>query len=180
MAEKIFDKSTGLLIVDMLNDFIRPDGVLPVPNGEALIPAVARARRAATKAGSTVFYLCDAHREDDPEFRAWPPHAVAGTPGAQVVEELAPAKGDVVIPGRRFSKFFGTGLDVHLRERGITRVVLCGVYTDICVYHTAADACQLTYEVVIARNAVAAVTEEEHSFALRQMERLFKAKLVEL
>jgi nicotinamidase/pyrazinamidase len=180
MAENIYDESTGFLIVDMLNDFIRPDGVLPVPKGEALIPVIARARRAAKEAEATIFYLCDAHRKDDPEFKAWPPHAVAGTPGAQVVDELAPDEEDVVIPGRRFSGFFGTDLDVHLRERGITRVVVCGVYTDICVYHTVADACQLTYEVAVGRNAVAAVTEEEHSFALRQMERLFKAKLVEL
>jgi nicotinamidase-related amidase len=180
MPEHIFDESTGLLIVDMLDDFIRPDGVLPVPDGEALIPLIVRARRAAREAGATVFYLCDAHRSDDPEFQAWPPHAVAGAPGAQVVDELASDERDVVVPKRRFSAFFGTDLDVHLRERGITRVVFCGVYTDICVYHTVADACQLTYRVVVGRNAVAAVTEEEHSFALKQMERLFGAELVDL
>ncbi len=61
-----------------------------------------------------------------------------------------------------------------LREHGIRRVVLAGLLTDICVYHTAVDAFELGYEVAIAEDATAAATEEEHRFALRQARRLLQ------
>ena len=52
-----------------------------------------------------------------------------------------------------YSAFFGTGLDLALRERGITRLVFTGVLTDICVYHTAVEGFELNYDIVIAENA---------------------------
>lgn len=180
MANHTFDPSRALLIVDMLNDFVQPGAPLRVEAAEALIPTIARAAQAARRARAPVIYLCDSHRPDDPEFRAWPPHAVAGTPGAQVVPALAATEGDIVIPKRRFSGFFGTDLDLSLREREVRHLTICGILTDICVYHTAADATQLHYRVAVARNAVAAAAPEQHDFALRQMERLFGVELIEL
>jgi nicotinamidase-related amidase len=180
MPDAIFDTNTSLLVIDMLNDFVRADAPLPVPGAEALVPAIQRGIQAARKGGAGVVYLCDSHRPDDLEFRAWPPHAVRGASGAQVVAELAPQPGDPVVHKRRFSGFFGTELDMVLRERGIRRLVLTGVLTDICVYHTAVDATQLCYAVLVARNAVAAATTEDHQFALKQLERLLQAGLVEL
>ena len=173
-----FDRKTALLIVDMLNDFVRENGALPVAGAKGLLPAIRTAQEAARAAGAPVIYLGDAHRPDDPEFKSWPPHCVKGSEGAQVTSELAPETGDVVIPKRRFSGFFGTDLDLHLRERGIRKVVICGVLTDICVYHTAADSRQNDYQVAILEDGVAAATEEEHKFALKQMERLFGAERV--
>jgi nicotinamidase-related amidase len=180
MSPDIFDEHTTFLIVDMLNDFVRPGAPLRVEGAESLIPTIAAAKQAAQARGATVIYLCDAHRPDDPEFQAWPPHAVAGTEGARVVDQLAPAEDDILVPKRKFSGFFGTDLDLHLRERAIRRLVICGLLTDICVYHTAADATQRAYEVVVARNAVAAAAPEQHDFALKQMQRLFGAQLVDL
>lgn len=180
MSADVFDEHTAFVIVDMLNDFVRPGAPLRVEEAESLIPTIVGAKQAARSAGATVIYLCDAHRRDDPEFRDWPPHAVAGTEGARVVDELALEEEDVVIRKRRFSGFFGTDLDLHLRERGIRRLVICGILTDICVYHTAADAAQRAYQVAVGGNAVAAAGREEHDFALKQMERLFGAEVVEL
>jgi nicotinamidase-related amidase len=180
MIQQGFGESTALVIVDMLNDFVLEGAPLRVEAAQQLIPAISRGRDAARRAGSPVFYLCDAHRPDDPEFQAWPRHAVAGTPGAQVIDQLRPAEEDVVIRKRRFSGFFGTDLDLHLRERRIGRLVICGVLTDICVYHTAADAAQLAYRVAVATNATAAATSEQHAFALKQMVRLFGAQMLEL
>jgi nicotinamidase-related amidase len=180
MSDQAFDQSTALLIVDMLNDFVKPGAPLRVEGAEALVPAIQRAIAAARQAGSLVLYLCDSHRPDDREFRAWPAHAVRGSEGAQVIEELKPGPDDPVVEKRRFSGFFGTELDMVLRERGIRRLVLTGILTDICVYHTAVDATQLAYDVLVAKNAVAAATKEDHDFALRQMERLLRVKVVEL
>ena len=178
--ERVFDRSTVFVVIDMLNDFVRPGAPLRVEGAESLVPAIRRGMDAARKVGSLVLYLTDAHLPDDLEFRAWPAHAVRGTEGGRVIEELAPKPGDVVVPKRRFSGFFGTELDLQLREHHVQRLVLTGILTDICVYHTAVDAVQMAYEVVVARNAVAAATQEDHDFALRQMERLLKVRLIEL
>jgi nicotinamidase-related amidase len=135
---------------------------------------------AARKAGGLVLYLTDSHMAGDQEFRAWPAHAVRGGEGGKVIDELAPGSNDILVPKRRFSGFFGTELDLQPREHHIHRLVLTGILTDICVYHTAVDAVQLTYEVLVARNAVLAATRGDHDFALKQMERLLRVRLVEL
>jgi nicotinamidase/pyrazinamidase len=180
LRDDIFDESTALLVIDMLNDFVRPEGALRVEGAQDVVPAIQRWIARARAAGSAVVYLTDAHRPDDAEFRAWPPHAVAGSPGAAVIDELAPRPEDLVIPKRRYSAFFGTGLEVTLREHGIRRLVFTGVLTDICVYHTAVDAFMGAYDVVVAEDACAAATPEDHAFALRQMQRLLQARLVRL
>jgi nicotinamidase-related amidase len=84
---------------------------------------------------------------------------VAGTPGAEVVTELAPRDEDYVVPKRRYSGCFGTDLDMLLRELGVDTVVLTGLHTNICVRHTAADAFQEGYSVVVPTDAVEAFTE---------------------
>ncbi|MCI5836293.1 MAG: cysteine hydrolase [Veillonellaceae bacterium] len=161
----------ALIVVDMLNDFIAPDGALSCgPAGEAIVPACAAHVAAHREAGDTVIYVCDRHRPDDAEFRMFPPHCIAGTPGAEIIAELAPAAGDIVISKRRYSGFFGTGLDLDLRELGITELFLVGVCTNICVQYTAADARNRGYEVHVYRDAVASFDEAAHTMALSQME----------
>jgi nicotinamidase/pyrazinamidase len=178
MAGLDFSSDTALLIADMLNDFVRPGGALLVPGAEALVPAIRRAVEAAHAGGSPVIYLCDSHRPDDHEFEAWAPHGVPGTWGAEIIPELAPGPGDLIVRKRRFSAFFGTELDMVLRERGVRHLVLAGVLTDICIYHTAVDAFELQYAVTILENAVAAADREDHEFALKQAKRLLKARVV--
>lgn len=67
---------------------------------------------------------------------------------------------------RRYSSFCGTDLDLRLRERNIKRVVLVGVCTDICVLHTAVDAYNLGYEMVIPKACVASFNPQGHEWAL--------------
>ena len=75
----------------------------------------------ARAAGEPVIYLTDNHVPDDAEFKVFPPHAIAGTKGAEIIPELAPEDDEDVIPKRRYSGFFGTDLDITLRERESTR-----------------------------------------------------------
>ena len=172
-----FDRNSALLVIDMLNDFVREGRALEVPEARRIIPALQRAIAAARRAGAKIVYVCDNHIPNDPEFKAWPPHAVVGTEGSQVISELAPQPGDITVAKRYLLPFHNNDLDGYLREFGIKRVVVTGVLTDICVYHAVSDATVRGYETTVLTDCVAALTPEDHAFALKQMERLFKAKL---
>ncbi|NLA25782.1 MAG: cysteine hydrolase, partial [Firmicutes bacterium] len=94
-----------------------------------------------------------------------------GDPGSDVVDELAPEPGERLIFKRRYSAFFGTELDLTLREYGATGLELAGVVTNICVLYTAADARMRNYQVFVNSAAVAGIEEGAHRFALREMEK---------
>ncbi len=173
-----FEKDSALLVIDMLNDFIEDGGALLVPGAKRIVPRIAEIIAEARRQGVPVIYVTDTHREDDHEFRYWPPHAISGTWGGEVVGELAPQPGDYIVPKRRYSAFFGTDLDNYLRELGIKTVYLTGVLTNICVYATALDASMRNYNVKVFRDAVASLSEETDHFVFRQLEEVLKADLL--
>ena len=76
-------------------------------------------------------------------------HCLAGTRGAEIVDELDVHDSDLVVPKRRYSAFFATDLDLLLRERDIDTVVVAGVVTNICVRSTVHDALFLGYDVLV-------------------------------
>jgi nicotinamidase/pyrazinamidase len=102
----------------------------------------------------------------------WPPHAVKGTEGAQVVAELAPQKEEKVIGKTSYSGFFGTELDDTLKRLGVKELVLTGCVTNICILYTAADAVMRGYRVHVPADTVASLDDKEGAFALDQMEKV--------
>jgi nicotinamidase/pyrazinamidase len=159
-------KKTGLIVVDMLNDFVQDGGSLVVPVAKSLIPNQQELLTKARETGVYVIFLADNHQPDDDEFEKWPPHAIRGTWGSRVIEPLSPQDEERVVPKRRYSGFFGTDLDLTLRERGIDTVVIVGVLTDICVMYTSADASARGYNVIIVSDATGSTSLENHQFAL--------------
>lgn len=169
----------ALLIIDMLNDFVREDGALYIGNaGRKIIPVIAELAADARSKGWPVFYICDQHRPDDLEFKMFPPHCIIGSEGARVCDELVPEERDLIIPKRRYSGFYGTELDLALRERGIEEIILVGVCTNICVLYTAADARMRNYRAVVVKDGVASFDEAAHRFALNEMERTLGVVLI--
>ena len=170
----------ALIIVDMLNDFVRPDGALYC--GPTIDPIVAPIKERLDfmrqSGDAVVIYLCDAHAEDDVEFDRFPPHAVKGTEGAEVVSDLAPAKGDYVQFKTRYSGFYRTDLDVILKSEGITSADVVGCCTSICVMDTVGGLANRDIEVVIPKNQVADFDQDAHAAALARMETLYGAKIV--
>lgn len=169
----------ALLIVDMLADFIYPEGALYLgpPAGE-LIKGVRSRLEEYRAERDLVIYLCDRHPEDDREFDMFPPHSLEGSKGSDIVAELAPRVGERVIGKRRFSAFCGTDLDLTLREKSITDLELAGCVTNICILYTAADARMLNYRVSVSEKAVASFDEQAHSFALQEMEKTLGVTLI--
>ncbi len=143
---------TALVVVDMLNDFV--DGSLANPAAAAIVqPIAALAAKARSSREWIVAYANDAHRPDDVELRVFPPHAMAGSAGAEVVDELRPAPEDLVVPKHFYSAFTETELATLLAAHDVGRVVLVGQHTDCCVRHTAYDAFRLGLEIVVCPDA---------------------------
>ena len=169
----------ALVVVDMIEDFVHEGGALYCgPSMAKVVPVIKRELERARTAGDPIVYLTDEHLPDDAEFAQFPPHALKGSTGAKIVPELAAREGDVVIPKRRFSGFFGTDLDITLRERGVDTLRLVGDCTNICVLYTAADARNLGYAVEVVRDGVTSFDLEAHADALRELEKTLGATLV--
>lgn len=162
----------ALLVIDMLVDFINDEGALSVgPAGQKIIPFVKDKIEDFRKKGYPIIFICDNHEKDDKEFDMFPAHCIAGTKGAQIIEELDVKDEDKIIRKRRYSAFFGTDLDLYLREKGVDELFIVGVCTNICVLYTAADARNLAYKVNIYKDGVASFDDKAHEFALKEAEK---------
>lgn len=169
---------SAVVVVDMQNDFAHPNGKLYAPSAREIIPRIAALLERARSRGVRIIYTQDTHYEDDPvEFPIWGPHVVKGTWGWEIVEELKPRRGDVVIEKMRYDAFFGTPMDHVLRMYGVKHLVVVGTVANICVLHTVASARLRLYDVVVPIDAVAALNEFDYVAALRQMDYLYRVAL---
>ena len=171
-------RKTALIVVDMQNDFAHPNGKLYSPTSREIIPRIKSLVPKARAKGVRVIYTQDTHYPDDPvEFPIWGPHVVKGTWGWQIVDELKPSEGDIVVEKMRYDAFFGTPMDHILRMYGVQHLVVTGTVANICVLHTVASARLRLYDVVVPVDAVAALNEFDYAAALRQMDYLYKVTL---
>ena len=167
-------QNAAVLVVDMLNDFVT--GALACDRGKAIVPATAELLDAARKAGIPVIFCNDAHIKGvDLELKLWGDHAIAGTKGAEVIPELKAGKKDYIVPKRRYSGFFQTDLDILLRELGVDTVIMTGLHAHMCVRHTSADAYQLGYNVVVAKEATDSFTEEDYNIGIAYLKTCYGA-----
>lgn len=164
---------SALIVIDMANDFVFPTGVIADAGGpeyqlraQAIIPRLRRLIDAARTTGIPVIYTTDAHTPADTELRKWPPHAMKGTRQAEIVPDLKPAPGDVVLEKRTYSPFSSSDLESVLRKGGITRLYITGLHTDCCARHTSGDAFQKGLDLVWVTDALQAFTEEAHQAGL--------------
>jgi ureidoacrylate peracid hydrolase len=157
---------TAVIVVDMVNEFFEPGGKMVLAGGTALYAPVNALLDAAHAANIAVFYTNQWLRPDDALFKKRIPHCLIGTWGAQIVDALHRSPDDIVVPKRRYSAFFGTDLDLHLRERHIETVLVTGVVTNICVRSTVHDAFFLGYAVVVPIECVAATTSQAQETSL--------------
>lgn len=170
-------KKEALLVIDMLNDFVGKGAPLEVPLARKILPNIRKKIEWARKNKIPVIYICDSHRPEDKEFNWWPPHAIEGTSGAEIVKEISPQKKDFIVKKRRYSAFLGTELELLLKELKVETIHLVGILTNICVLYTAAEATMRGYNVVVYRDCVTSISSEDHSFALNQMENVLKIKI---
>ncbi len=163
-------KTTALVVVDMVNEFFEPGGKMVLEGGQVLYAPMNQLLDAAHKAKIPVFYTNQWLRPDDSLFKKRIPHCLVGTWGAEVVDALHQSPEDITVHKRRYSAFYQTDLDLHLRERGIKTVIVTGVVTNICVRSTVHDAYFLGYDVIIPVECVAATSPEAQEVTLYDIE----------
>ena len=168
-------RETALIVVDMQRDFVDPAGKLPVPTAPQTVPVIRTLLDRAREAGVRIFYTMDTHLPTgDPEFEIWGEHVVEGTPGWEIVDDLKPRAGDVIIRKTRYDGFYGTPLDEYLRLFGIRQVVVTGTVANICVLHTAGSAALRFYRVVVPVDAISALHPFDLWATLRQITFLYR------
>lgn len=179
----------ALLNVDYTYDFVADEGKLTcgMP-GQAIEKAIVGLTKKFIAAGDFVVFAIDKHSEHDslhPESRLFPPHNIDGTPGRDLyggLEELYrlhEGQPEIYYMDKtRYSAFAGTDLEIKLRERGIQELHLCGVCTDICVLHTAVDAYNKGFRIVVHKDAVASFNQAGHEWALTHFQHTLGAEVV--
>ena len=171
--------------IDTQMDFLYPAGALYVPKAERVVPAIARLNRWAASQGIAVVSTVDAHTEDDPEFRSWPHHCVAGTLGQHKAEATLLEK-RVVVPNRacdvsiagaqqivlekqHVDMFTAVNLTRVLDELGAEECVVYGVVTEICVGFAARGLLQSGCSVTVVTDAVETLKAEDSERALAEV-----------
>lgn len=152
----------ALLIVDVQNDFC-PGGALAVPHADEVIPAINRLLKRRWLSVATMDWHPAEHSSFKPHGGPWPPHCVQGTTGAELHPDLDADSIQLTVTKAShhdkdaYSGFDDTELASLLRERGITRVVVCGIATDYCVKATAHDALKEGFEVIVLEDTIRGV-----------------------
>ena len=167
--------TTAVIVIDMQRDFIEPGGFgeslgNDVSRLAAIVPTVGRLLEGARRAGLMVVHTREAHRADlsdcppakrnrgRPSLRigdAGPMGRilVAGEPGSDIVAELAPLPGEIVIDKPGKGAFYATALGEILRLRGISHLLFAGVTTEVCVQTTMREANDRGYDCLLVEDA---------------------------
>jgi nicotinamidase-related amidase len=148
-----------VIVLDMINDHLRPGVPLEVPRARDIVPALKARLAEARKSAIPVLYVCDRHASRaDPDFGEWPVHALEGTDGADVWPDLAPEPGDRIVTKPTYSAFTGSELPNVLESLGADSIILTGCATEVGMHATAVDALQRGYVVQIPPDSQAGMS----------------------
>lgn len=172
---------TALVVVDMQNCFAHPDGVLHAPPSTEVVEPIHSFLADARDAGVTVVYTQDTHTteqfEEDfkhyDEFDRWGEHAVEGSWGHRIVEELQPRDDEYVVTKNTYDAFHNTNLNEYLESNGIEQVLFVGTLANVCVMHSASSAALHDYDSVVVSDLVGYLEESDKEYAINHIEWLF-------
>ncbi len=180
MAAAFFD-------IDSQLDFLYPAGALYVPGAEKVVPAIARLNRFAAEHGIPVVSTTDAHTEDDPEFKIWPRHCVAGTWGQRKAEAtlldkrvVVPSRGgeiaidrvkQIVVEKQTVDVFAAPNLSRVVERLAASEYVVYGVVTEICVLYAVRGLLQLGKPVTVVTDAIETLKAADSEKALEECRR---------
>jgi ureidoacrylate peracid hydrolase len=190
---------TALLVVDMQHGFLDPGASLEVPKGRDLIRPIRQLLDCCRAVGAPVVFTQFVYSQAVPCLRGEPfgiehlparagqptgfghpssnclvgPGAGQGAESADIVPALAPLPGELVVASHGYDKFLDTPLDLALRSRDITHLLVTGVTTDICVNCTVLAAANRNYRVTVVTDGVATLDDAIQAACLAIWRRKF-------
>jgi ureidoacrylate peracid hydrolase len=188
---------SALIVVDMQNDFLHPDGgfsrrahenpeaLIDLPFLTGTIPQAKRLVENFRAAGRPVIYVAHVLKSDysDAQFPFWRvtrgsltgnrTFITEGTWGAQIIDELKPRDNEHVVIKKGFGGFSNTPLDTILRNLDVNTCVVCGVTTCVCVSTTVRGGVEHNYRMIVVKDAVAEIHRDVHEAELKTMARAF-------
>ena len=181
---------TAVLAIDLQVDFLSADGYFarkgydPAPLRSVIAP-IKRLTDAARSAGCLVIWTRQGYRADLADaspYDLWrarragidmprgdPGSLLRGSPGYQIVPELTPGAGDVIVDKTANGAFYQTDLELVLRARGITHLIFSGCTTDVCVHTTLREAVDRKYQCLLVKDACASADAYAHDAAVHMV-----------
>lgn len=179
----ITPSETAILALHWEVDVVTPEGAFGpffanMVKTTGVIARTADVLNRARQAGIRVIYMCICYRPGYPDLIVNTPlfklvfdktALLVGSRGADIIDELTPQPGDIVVEHRRVSAFHGSDLNTILKSQGIKTLVLTGVATNLSVEGTARDASNEGYSVIVLADCCSAASPEIHQASLETL-----------
>ena len=167
---------TALIVVDLVKDFTDPEGLVFYPMNREILPRIAGLVDRCHRWGVQVIFMQHRYRRGkyDRNLETMRPNCIEGS-GGEDLDPLLPVdeEKDYIIQKRRYSAFYGTDLDLVLRENHIKNVVVVGTKTNCCIRATVQDAYFNDYFPIVLSDCVGTNSEEVNRIHLTDMDKYF-------